>query len=343
MGNMSGFHRSVERVWIDNTHPMHASGVTSWNPDTDEVTALAHTPALAHLADHTLYGVSGDGETLALGVNTVFRGANKVDLVVVRRDGTELLRTRDYLVYDVVFSHDARVLLLESFNNKPRRYVFSDATGQYEDAGTLAKSFRQFAGGLDPQSDRFIAAAESRFKGRVIVADLALGEVEEVRLPLDVVQSVTFIAGGDGLIVRFEASGVARLSRDWQMIWQVDATNWHGAPPVDQPELGVLKLSGSVYETGDGSLLCVEVPGATTTNDWGTEYVLDPATGEVVRYVEAYQGRGRAQIAVGDQSLLLFNGHTLDLSTGQVSDAVVTLFEGAEEPPPLDLEALLGE
>lgn len=340
---MSRLHTSSERVWIDNSHPLHTTGITSWNPATDEITALAGLPRLAHLAEQTLYGVSDDGEILALGVNTVFRGTNKVDLTVVRRDGTELLRTRDHQVYAVAFSHDARALLLESFNNKPRRYALNDETGQYEDAGTLAKDFRQFAGDLDPQSNRFVAAAESRYKGRVVVADLTSGEVEEVRLPVDIVHSVTFIAGGDGMIVRSGASTVTRLSRDWDVIWQVDATNWHGAPPIEQPELDALRLAKNVFETGDGSFLCAVVTGSTMTSNRGTEYVLDPATGEVVRYIEAYQGRGRAQNAVGERSLLLATGRTLDLSSGEVSDAVETPFRDAEEPPPFDLEALLAQ
>lgn len=322
---MSQLRRSTGLIWVDDSHPLHDSGVTAWRPAGDELTHLASDPALAHFSGHRVHGVSEDGGVLALGTDTVFRGANRTDLTVVRRDGAVLLHTRDFLVYGVVFSHDARVMLLESFKNKPRRFVLDDATGQYEDAGVLARDFRQHAGGLDPRSERFVAAAQSRTAGRVVVTDLATGEVAERKLTLGLVHSVTFVAGGEGLIVRSGDAAVTRYSRDWELEWHVDGASWHGAPPLDQPELGTLKLGADAFETGDGSLLCV-VAASTMTSAWGTEYLLDPASGEVLHHIDAAQGRGRVMGAVAERELLLFTGHTLTLPDGTVSELPATPF-----------------
>ncbi|WP_440312513.1 hypothetical protein [Leucobacter chromiireducens] len=325
---MSQLRRSAGLIWVDDSHPLHDSGVTAWRPARDELTLLASDPALAHFAAHRLYGVAEDGGVLALGTDTVFRGANRTDLTIGRRDGTVLLHTRDFLVYGVVFAHDARVILLESFKNKPRRFVFNDATDHYEDAGVLARDFRQHAGGLDPRSERFVAAAQSRTAGRVVVTDLATGEVAERKLKLGLVHSVTFVAGGDGLIVRSGDAVVTRYSRDWEVEWHVDGASWHGAPPRDQPELGTLKLGADVFETGDGSLLCVAAA-STMASAWGTEYLLDPASGEVLHHIDASQGRGRVVGPVAERELLLFTGHTLSLPDGTVSGLPAAPFRDA--------------
>jgi hypothetical protein len=60
------------------------------------------------------------------------------------------------------------------------------------------------------------------------------------------------------------------------------------------------------------------VAGGTAANRWGTEYLLDAATGELLRQVEAGQGRGRPKVEFGDSSVVLFTGRVLDLATGEV-------------------------
>jgi len=295
-------HRPTGRVWSDGTDAGNPGGVMSWHPGTGEVRRFADDPQLAAFADGRLYGVSDDGSLVAVGRPVVHRGS-KVDLAVVRlSDGAELLRTKRHLVYDVVFGAGGDVLLVEAFRSKPRRYVFDAASGGFDDRGELAIDYRTFTGERDPLANRFLSSAE-RAAGRVISTDLVNGEVDEMTVPIPgVVRSIQFLGGGERLLVQSE-EGVHCLTERWEPVWD--------APVV-----------GKVHVVPDGSLVCVE-QFSTAHNPWGVEIVLDAATGARVSQIESFEGRGRLACGLTGTAMLLHGGRSLDLASGEVSDAIV--------------------
>lgn len=251
-------------------------------------------------------GVSRDGTLLALTRPCVFRGTNKSELVVLDvRSRQVRLHTRDHLVYGVVFSAKGTHALIEVYRSKPCLYRLDGP----ERVARAAKDFSFHGGDTDPLRDRFTVSAE-KLNGRLYQTDLVTGDLEEVRLALrSPIGQLRYSPDGSRVFTAGKDDVVTCFDRSWEVVWRRDFTQLPDGPSgVWSSMSGLLVFPGRLGV----------VAGSTAANRWGTEYLLDAATGELVHQVEARQGRGLPKVEFGDSSVILFTGRVLDLATGEV-------------------------
>lgn len=251
-------------------------------------------------------GVSRDGTLLAPTRPCVFRGTNKSELVVLDVHARQVrLHTRDHLVYGVVFSAKGTHALIEAYGGKPCLYRLDGP----ERVARAAKDFRLFCGDTDPLRDRFTVSAE-KLNGRVYQTDLVTGDLEEVRLALrSPIGQLRYSPDGSRVFTAGKDDVVTCFDRSWEVVWRRDFTQLPDGPSgVWSSMSGLLVFPGRLGV----------VAGSTAANRWGTEYLLNAATGELVHQVEARQGRGLPKVEFGDSSVILFTGRVLDLATGEV-------------------------
>lgn len=138
--------------------------------------------------------------------------------------------------------------------------------------------------------------------------DLVTGDLEEVRLALrSPIGQLRYSPDGSRVFTAAKDDVVTCFDRSWEVVWRRDFTQLPDGPS------GVWSSGLFVFPGRLGV-----VAGDTAANRWGTEYLLDAATGELVRQVEGRQGRGRPKVEFGDSSVILFTGQVLDLATGEV-------------------------
>lgn len=262
-------------------------------------------------ADWEPCSISPDGKRLAIRTTCSHKGAYRTELTVIERsDNKVLYNTKDYFVYDVAFNATGDRLLLVADKRKP--FCYDVLTQQI--TAQLPKQIRAYKGDLDIQQDIFFAPCET-VKDTCYLFSFQTGKTGTIKLGTNaLISRVKFSRDLGNIYVITETNVLYCFDRAYKIIWQTDF-NYLG-------KAGGRINPSDIFSSEDGGLLCVYTS-STEANNWGAEYVIDSANGEIVRQIENYQFRGRVADNYFGNKVLTHKCTTLDLVTGEVSEGRV--------------------
>lgn len=214
----------------------------------------------------------------------------------------ELYSANRHLYYNALFNSAGTHILLEAYSQKP---VWVDiATG--ETVAVVPSAVRLGDGTYDPFQDVFYFPMEKQ--KAYIRVDGADFTCTKVKTPYpDLVSKITWWNGQ--YLILTHGNVLFCCDQQFQPLWQRNFSDLGGD-------------SGQVHGTDilvteDDALICLSA-GATESNGWGVEYVLDRKTGAVRNIIQSEQGRGRIIGAYFHHYVLLYTMKLLNLDTGAV-------------------------
>lgn len=253
-------------------------------------------------------GISTDGKRIALTAISSYKRAYRTDLAIIEHESQKvLLNTNDYYVYDVEFSLKGDKILIVADKKKPFCYDLS----LQQITAELPKQIRTYKGDLDVLNDTFIAPCE-KSKDTCYLFDFKTGHTETIKLGIkEIICQIKFSVDASFIYLITETNVLYCLDRNYKIKWSKDF-NFLG-------EQGGRINCSSIFQTENGQNLAVYTS-STETNQWGAEYVIDAATGEIIKQIEGYQFRGRFSSNFFENKILLYTYKTIDLITGEVSE-----------------------
>lgn len=264
---------------------------------------------IEELAKHEPKDLSRTGERVSL-VSEWFqsRNTNKCEMVVWNLKSNEAeMRNRDFLGYDLWFDATETKLLVNAYGKKT--FCLDIARGEIVAHGV--KELPLHRGALDASSNTFWFASHK--KKTAFLFDFAKSEFVEQKLP-GKAKLGTFAFPTAGGILYSDEANVVRYCESpdaKKPIWDIDMTARFG-------DLGRCGKSG-IFLCHDDTHAVVE-GGFDEDHPFGVEYVLAIETGEIVKTLEPFKGRGKLSAAWSDAELITYPGRTVNVVTGAVSD-----------------------
>ena len=251
--------------------------------------------------------VSTDGKRFAIKTTCSNRGAYRTNVTVI--DQNEILyTTKDYYVYDIAFNVTGEKLLMVAEKKKPFCYNLSTQ----EIIAHLPKQIRLYKGDLDRRRDIFFAPCE-KTKDTCYLFSFETGMTETIKMGTQALISRVKIDNDlEKIYLITETNILYCLDRTYKVIWKKDF-NYLGLA-------GGRIHPSDIFISEDGKLLCV-YSSASETNKWGTDYVVDSLSGEIINQIENYQFRGRLMDNYFGNKVLTYKLTTLDMLTGEISDS----------------------
>ncbi|HBN6700781.1 hypothetical protein [Elizabethkingia anophelis] len=249
--------------------------------------------------------VSPDGNKIAItNYPSTKTKYSKTDLIVMDLNSQNvLLDTHKYFVLDTAFDVTGNKLLVTAHKMK----TFCLDIFKNEISAELPKELRLYKGDLDPEHNSFIMPCE-KAKDTCYTFDFTTGKTGIQKLGIkERICRIRYSIDLAHLYAISEANILYCFDRNYKIKW---SKNFNDTGRIN---------SSDIYLTDNSMYIAVEAHDVKT-NDWGTDFVIESNSGEIVNRIEGYQYRGRFATDYFKNRVLLHTFKTIDLITGHVSE-----------------------
>ncbi|PUB34716.1 hypothetical protein C8J95_102384 [Elizabethkingia sp. YR214] len=229
---------------------------------------------------------------------------SKTDLIVMDCSSQNVLfDTHKYFVLDTAFDATGSKLLVTAHKIK----TFCLDILKNEIIAELPKELRLYNGDLDLEHNSFIMPYE-KAKDTCHTFDFTTNEIGIQRFGIrEKIRRIKYSIDSSQIYAISEANILYCFDEYYKIKWSKDFN-----------DIGRID-SSDIFITDDNNYIAVEAADVKT-NDWGTDFVIECNSGEIVNQIEGYQYRGRFATDYFENKVLLHTFKTIDLITGHISE-----------------------